>query len=97
MENQFKSTQKPSGIHRIKFDNRSEGFLSGIVDVVSFDDEEIVFESSYGGIILKGSNLHIKSLNLENGEVTIDGNVDSINYTKSQGRNKEPLLKKLFR
>ncbi len=97
MDNQLKNTKNAPGIHRIKFDNRSNGFFSGIVDVVSFDDGEIVFESNCGGIVLKGSNLHIKSLNLENGEVTVDGTVDSIVYTKSQGRNKEPLLKKIFR
>lgn len=99
MENISKSTPRGSlkTNHRVKFDNREEGFLSGISDVISFDADEIVLESEQGGIILKGSDLHIKSLNLDNGEVSIEGRLDSFSYTRSKGKDKEPLIKKLFK
>ncbi len=81
----------------IKFENREDGFFSGITDVLSFDTDEIVLDSELGGIILKGSELHIKNLNLDNGEVSIEGRVDSFVYTKSKGKDKETLLKKIFK
>lgn len=101
MDNISRSTAKNqphnSANHRIKFDNREEGFLSGIIDVISFDSDEIILESYQGGIILKGSDLHIKNLNLDNGEVSVDGRIDSFTYTKSKGKDKEPLIKKIFK
>ncbi|MBE5939185.1 MAG: sporulation protein YabP [Lachnospiraceae bacterium] len=83
--------------HRIQLDNRRDGIFTGITDVISFDADEIVFESLCGGIVLKGSELHIKNLNLENKEVSIDGNIDSFTYVKSKAGNKEPFLKKIFK
>jgi len=83
--------------HRIHLENRKDGEFTGIIDVISFDVDEIVLESKCGGIIIKGSELHVKNVNLERGEVNIEGNVDSLCYTKSKLKSNESLLKKLFK
>lgn len=88
--------EKKTG-HKFTLEDRKTGILMGISDVISFDTDEIVLESQCGGIIIKGNELHVKNINLEKGEVTIEGNVDSLIYTKTKMKNNESLIKKLFK
>ena len=66
--------------HMIIMENRSSVKMTGVLDVVSFDMETIVAETEMGIIILKGNNLHVTRLNLQNGELDIDGEISSLIY-----------------
>ena len=73
---------------------------TGVVDVISFDEEMIIAETELGMMIIKGVNLHVNRLSLENGELAIDGEIESIAYEDSAGYAKsggKSLLGKLFR
>ncbi len=83
--------------HAVSINNRNEGYLKGIIDVISFDTQEIVLESDCGGIQIKGENLHVKRLNLEKGELDIEGRVDSFSYVKSKVKKKGQVMNRLFR
>lgn len=58
--------------------------LTGIKNVITFDEEEIILESSLGIIFIVGQNMHITMLNLDEGKVKIEGEVQSFQY-KPQG------------
>lgn len=85
--------------HKIVVEERENIFINGVTDVVSFDEEMIVAESEMGEIVLKGNNLHVNRLNLEKGELEIDGEVESINYeeTGSMGKDKRSFFTKIFK
>lgn len=66
--------------HNIIIEGREKINISGVLDVISFDEEEVTLESSEGVLVIKGDNLHAKKLNLENGELSLTGHIDSIEY-----------------
>lgn len=82
--------------HSITIDNREKFNASGIIDILSFDEETIVAQTNNGILIIRGSNLHISSLNLDKGILTADGNISGINYD-NESTSKCGLLGRLFR
>lgn len=84
--------------HKLTLDNRKEALLTGVKDVVSFDEKEILLQTSEGRLQIRGSQLHVKGLDLEKGEAVLAGHVDSLVYlSKDSPRKEEPLFTRLFR
>ena len=86
--------------HQFTLENREKMDLVGVVNVESFDNEEIIMDTEMGLLAIRGENLHIKHLNLEQGEVKVTGLVMELAYSddkdRSGGRGKG-LLDKIFR
>lgn len=83
--------------HKIILEKRQRAIITGILDVISFDDELIATETEMGTLVIKGTNLHVNSLNIEKGELEIDGEIDNLNYEESHGKAGKNLLGKIFR
>ena len=73
--------------------------LTGVLDVLAFDLNEILLETEQGMLMVKGTDMHVNRLNLEKGEVDLSGNIDSVAYSEihSVGKRSEGFLNKLFR
>ncbi|ORX23554.1 sporulation protein YabP [Thermoanaerobacterium sp. PSU-2] len=69
----------------ISVQNREKMQITGVDNVVSFDDETVVLETSMGILTIKGQELHINKLNLDDGNVSIDGELISIVYSDKGG------------
>lgn len=83
--------------HRVTVNNRGNGTITGVLDVRSFDEKEIVLETSVGMLFIKGSELHVSKLFLEQGDVDIDGKIDSFTYSdKGVTKKEESLVKRFF-
>ena len=91
--------RKYTGRHHISIDRRERVVITGIVEVISFDDETIVCETEMGALILKGRNLHVNRLNLDDGELEVDGDIENLGYEDDMitGRGKGSLLSKIFK
>ena len=77
--------------HKMILNNRHTG------NVLSFDVNEILLETELGMLHIKGKDLHVNRLNLDKGEVDIDGQVDALNYSQVPGIGKKGgMLGKLF-
>ena len=59
--------------HQIMLYNREKGNLTGILDVISFDENTIVLDTDMGLLTIKGKDLHVSRLTLEKGEIDIEG------------------------
>ena len=72
---------------------------NGVLDVLSFDLNEILLETEQGMMMVKGTDLHVNRLSVEKGEVDLAGNIDSVAYSDvhGQGKQQDNLLSKLFR
>lgn len=70
--------------HSMILTDRKHMELTGIKNVITFDEEEIVLESSMGIIFIVGQEMHITMLNLDEGKVKIEGELQSLQY-KAQG------------
>ncbi len=67
--------------HKLLLNNRKTGSFSGILDVLSFDIAEILLVTELGMLHVKGTDLHVNRLNLEKGEVDIEGQINSLEYS----------------
>lgn len=85
------SVKKP---HTLLLDNRRLLSLTGVEDVVGFDENTVSLRTADCSLVVKGSDLHICKLSLETGDVVIDGAVSSLQYLASAGKS---LRAKLFR
>ncbi len=85
--------------HRLVFADRQSGSLTGIRDVVSFDENRVILDTDMGLLTIEGSGLHMKRLTLEKGEVDMEGKVDSLSYSSNEGYRKsgESWFARLFR
>ena len=85
--------------HKLVVNNRKTSMVTVVIDVLSFDLNEILLETEQGMMMVKGTDLHVNRLSLEKGEVDLSGNIDSISYSDVHAGAKqgENLLSKLFR
>jgi sporulation protein YabP len=85
-------------VQDIRLHSRKLLEISGVNNIESFDNEEFLLQTELGHLTIRGLNLHIKNLNLEQGFVSIEGTVNSLSYLSpgSQPKNKG-LLGKLLR
>lgn len=89
-------TAKP---HKLVLNNRKTSMVTGVLDVLSFDLNEILLETEQGMLMVKGTDLHVNRLSVEKGEVDLSGNIDSIAYSGvSQTRKQDGgFLSRLFK
>jgi len=73
--------QKNSNQHRLVIQNRESMDVTGVLHVDSFDDEEVILETEQGILAIRGEDLHIKQLNLEKGELAIEGLILELAYS----------------
>ena len=66
--------------HLITLEGRRRMSVSGVSDVESFDEAEIIMQTSQGTLIVRGAELHIGKLSLDTGDVTLEGVVDKLEY-----------------
>jgi len=82
----------------IRLLNRRLLEVTGVTNVDSFDSEAFLLETELGFLHVKGQNLHIKSLDLDQGTVAIEGSVNSLSYLDGAGPDKSKgFLGKLFK
>lgn len=79
--------QQTERTHNVIMENRARLRISGVEDVESFDELEIVIYTTQGNLTVRGEGLHIDKLSIESGEVNIEGTVSSLVYEepKQQG------------
>lgn len=84
--------------HKLILENRRGGTVTGVTDVMSFDEKDILLMTQAGKLTIKGEQLHVKRLNLEKGEIDIEGRVDSLLYlSKNMEKQNESIWKRMFR
>lgn len=85
--------------HNVYLKDRKHVELTGVKKIDSFDSLEFLIETSLGYLNISGTDLALVRLDQENNEVTIKGNIDSINYVsnKKTSKNKESMLNKLLK
>lgn len=81
--------------HTLMLDNRRRLVLTGAVEVNGFNEETVSVKTTAGTLIIKGGGLHIDRLDLETGDVTVNGTVNSMQYIG--GNSSRSRLSKLFR
>lgn len=87
----------PVSRHRVVLEERCRLSVSGVTDVIAFDEESITADTDMGMMVIRGEDLHISRLNLDEGVLQVEGSVDSVDYGGDQGAKGGLLLGKIFR
>ena len=77
MKNDVTPVERP---HTLTIDGRNRATVTGVTDVDSFNEAMIVLNTSAGAMTLVGSALHISRLNLEDGQLLVEGQIDALEY-----------------
>ena len=81
--------------HNVIVENQKRFTVSGVKDVVSFDEETIVLETSLGRLVIKGDNLKISSFDNSAYDLLGEGKIHALVYTAEEKNG--GFLSKIFR
>ncbi len=71
-------------IQNLILENREKLSISGVLDVLSFDDQIVILETELGLLTVKGENLRINKLSLDTAEVIVDGEIYNLGYSDKE-------------
>lgn len=66
--------------HKLTLNQRSSLTMTGVTEVVSFDDTAVVLHTGLGTAVIRGQGLQLRNLTQEGGQVAVEGTVDAIVY-----------------
>jgi sporulation protein YabP len=89
--------EKADTAHMITLTARRDLSVSGVKKVDTFDDRTVVLVTSAGVLTVKGENLHIKHLDLDEGNLVLDGRIGQLVYSDSARERRAGLLERLVR
>ena len=85
-------------IQNLVLENREKLSISGVLDVLSFDDQVVIVETELGLLTVKGENLRINKLSIDTSEVVVEGEIFNLAYSENDlDRKQGSLLGKIFK
>lgn len=81
--------------HSLFLEDRAKISLTGVNEVYGFSENSVQLKTSMGSLLIKGKNITISKLNTDTGELFINGEISSIQYSKD--RHKGKLIEGLFK
>lgn len=93
-----KNSTSSNIMQNLVLENREKISISGVNDVLSFDDQIVILETSLGLLTIKGENLRINKLSLDSEEVIIEGEINTLSYSEKEiERKTSSILGKIFK
>ncbi len=83
--------------HEIHIGERKEMSVTGVKEVVSFDESCVILRSLCGEITVEGSGLKVGALDTDRGLVTLEGKIDTVYYSDDASEEKHGFFSKIFR
>lgn len=86
-------------VQNLLLENREKLTISGVLDVLSFDDQIVILETELGLLTVKGENLRINKLSLDTADVIVDGEIYNLGYSEKNLEKKSGggILGKIFK
>lgn len=85
-------------VQNLILENRGKLSISGVLDVLSFDDQIVIVETELGLLNVKGENLRINKLSIDTSEVIVEGDIASLAYSEKDYEKKgASLFGKIFK
>ncbi|MDD5979676.1 MAG: sporulation protein YabP [bacterium] len=99
MDKNINSLSSISQNHGISINERKNMYITGVIKIDSFDEEEFLIETTMGYLVIKGTDLEIVKLDTKDGIISIKGSLISLSYIEELKKmNKEnSLFNKLFK
>lgn len=82
--------------HNIIMENRKSLTVTGVMDIDSFDEQTVIMFTEQGELTVKGENLHINKIDVDTGDLSMEGEISSLSYSENQ-QQRGGFFSKLFR
>lgn len=66
--------------HKLQLSERQQLTMTGVTEVVSFDENAVILQTTLGTLVVQGRELQLKTLSVEGGQVAVDGTVTALTY-----------------
>lgn len=83
--------------HELKLQERKDFLATGVIHVDNYDEKEIIMQTTFGMLKIKGEELNIKNLNLNEGILEVKGQVDELLYFQQQGKKAKGIMERIFK
>lgn len=70
--------------HKLTLNERKNLTMTGVTEVVSFEESSVVLKTSLGTLVVQGQELKLKTLSLDGGQVAVDGQISALIYEESR-------------
>lgn len=98
IEERKMTTSSTNILQNIVLENREKLSISGVLDVLSFDDQIVILETELGLLTVKGENLKINKLSIDTEEVIVEGDIVNLGYSeKDIDKKAGGFLEKIFK
>ena len=84
-------------VQNIILENRNKLTVSGVKDVLSFDDQVVMIATDLGLLTVKGEDLKINKLNIDISEVKVEGKINNLSYSENTLKSEGGLFGKIFK
>ena len=85
-------------VQNLVLENREKLSVSGVNDVLSFDDQIVMIDTELGLLSVKGENIRINKLSLDTAEVIVEGEISSLSYSPNkQDKSAGTIFSKIFK
>ena len=72
--------------HELRLKDRGTLTMTGVTEVVSFDEDAVVLRTQMGDLVVHGRQLQLKTLSLEGGQVAVSGYVTAMIYQEPKNQ-----------
>ncbi|MDR1736190.1 MAG: sporulation protein [Oscillospiraceae bacterium] len=72
--------------HHVIMEGRGKLSVTGVLDVESFDETSVICASTCGVLVIRGRELHVGRLNIDGGELCVEGTIDTLEYEDTAPR-----------
>lgn len=86
-----------TNMQNIFLENRTLLNVSGVIDVLNFDEQLVTLETELGILIIKGANLKLNKFNLDSTDFSVNGDINSIVYDDKPANHSESFITRLFK
>ena len=87
-----------NAVQNLILENREKLSISGVLDVLSFDDQVVIVETELGLLTIKGENLRINKLSIDTSEVIVEGEIYNLAYSENDlDKKSSGFLNKIFK
>ena len=82
--------------HTCTLSARETAEMTGVLEVLSFDEESVVLKTDAGELCLEGEGLRVGAFDTGSGRLSVTGNVRGLFYTERERREKKGFFGGLF-
>ena len=80
--------------HKLTLNQRSSLTMTGVTEVVSFDENAVIVHTQLGALTVQGQQLQLKTLSVEGGQIAVEGTICALTY--EEPRQKGGWVHRLF-